>query len=77
MNRWIDRQINRQIDRQIDRQISRYIVGIYVVDFDTGELNNDMSVVQLLSRGLMNESDPGGDETFEELFSRFAEMKGV
>lgn len=39
------------------------------------KLNSDMSVEQLLSRGLMNESDPGGDETFEELFSRFAEMK--
>ena len=48
-----------------------------MVDFDTGKLNSDMSVEQLLSRGLMNESDPGGDETFEELFSRFSEMKGV
>ena len=45
--------------------------------------DNGPSVEQILSRGVGNHGDPkedgevDGEESFEELFGRFAEMKGL
>ena len=49
----------------------------------SSEPASEISVQQILSRGLGNHGDPGtddvadltGEESFEELFGRFAEMK--